>query len=174
MIKLVILDIDGVLTDGKKYYGQDGMPFAKTYCDKDFTAIKRLRGSGVSVCFLSGDNIVNEAMAKNRNIDFYYARGKDKAEFIEDFEKFYNTTASSMLYIGDDLFDASIMKKVSYSYCPADACKDIKEICGESNVLNNKGGNNVVMEMVDVLLQRGLVNDCTFEDIEKLDKNEKF
>ena len=58
--------------------------------------------------------------------------------------------------------------------CPADACRDIKEICGESNVLNNKGGNNVIMEMVDVLLQRGLINDCTFEDIEKLDKNEKF
>ena len=80
MINLVILDIDGVLTDGRKYYDKNGMPFAKTYCDKDFTAIKRLRGAGVSVCFLSGDNVVNEAMAKNRNIDFYYARGKDKAE----------------------------------------------------------------------------------------------
>ena len=43
MIKLIILDIDGVLTDGRKYYGVDGIPFAKTYCDKDFTAIKRMR-----------------------------------------------------------------------------------------------------------------------------------
>ena len=42
MIELVILDIDGVMTDGRKYYGVDGIPFAKTYCDKDFTGIKRL------------------------------------------------------------------------------------------------------------------------------------
>ena len=48
MIKLVILDIDGFLTDGRKYYNAEGMPFIKTYCDKDFTAIKRLRGAGVA------------------------------------------------------------------------------------------------------------------------------
>ena len=89
MIKLVILDIDGILTDGRKYYGLDGIPFAKTYCDKDFTAIKRLRGAGVKVCFLSGDERVNKTMAINRNIDFYSARGKDKADFITEFEKTY-------------------------------------------------------------------------------------
>tara|TARA_R100001086_G_scaffold225206_1_gene143405 strand:- start:481 stop:1008 length:528 start_codon:yes stop_codon:yes gene_type:complete len=173
-VKLVILDIDGVMTDGKKYYDHDGLPFAKTYCDKDFTAIKRLKGSNVHVCFLSGDNVINEAMAKNRNIDFYYARGKDKAEFVEQFTKIYNTTLDSMLYIGDDLFDASIMKLVGHAYCPSDASRDIKDICGSLNVLNNKGGNNVIMELVDVLLQRGLVNDCTFQDIENLDKKEVF
>ena len=86
-IELVVLDIDGILTDGKKYYDQSGMPFAKTYCDKDFTAIKRLRGAGINVCFLSGDENVNKAMAENRNIDFYSARGKDKADFIPIFEK---------------------------------------------------------------------------------------
>ena len=72
LIELLVLDIDGVLTDGKKYYGLDGLPFAKTYCDKDFTAIKRVRGAGISVCFLSGDERVNKAMAKNRNIDFLF------------------------------------------------------------------------------------------------------
>ena len=82
MIKLVILDIDGIMTDGRKYYGLDGIPFAKTYCDKDFTAIKRIKGAGVEVCFLSGDERVNMAMAKNRNIPFYSARGKDKADFV--------------------------------------------------------------------------------------------
>ena len=65
-VELVILDIDGVMTDGRKYYGVDGVPFAKTYCDKDFTAIKRIRGAGVPVCFVSGDENVNKAMAENR------------------------------------------------------------------------------------------------------------
>lgn len=174
MIKLVILDIDGVLTDGKKYYGLDGIPFAKTYCDKDFTAIKRLRGSGVNVCFLSGDERVNKAMAENRKIDFYSARGKDKADFVPEFMETYNTLPADMLYIGDDLFDESIMRLVGHAYCPADAVKNLKILCGSSNVLARNGGENVVAELVEVLLDRGLVHDCTFADIEALDKKEVF
>jgi 3-deoxy-D-manno-octulosonate 8-phosphate phosphatase (KDO 8-P phosphatase) len=178
MIKLVILDIDGVMTDGRKYYDTNGMPFAKTYCDKDFTAIKRLRGAGVDVCFLSGDNVVNEAMAKNRNIDFFYARGKDKVDFIPELQEKYNTTPEHMAYIGDDLFDSSILQAVTYPFCPADANREVKKICvsafGYNNILQSNAGCNVIMEMVEVLLERGLINDCTMQDIEALDKNEKF
>ena len=174
MIKLVILDVDGVLTDGRKYYDKTGMPCLKTYCDKDFTAIKRLKGAGVKVCFLSGDDFINKEMAKNRNIDFYSARGKDKADFVSLFETRYNSKRSEMLYIGDDLFDASIMKKVKYSFCPSDACLDIKNICGPNNTLTSPGGSNVIMEMVQLLLDRKLVPDATMQQIENLDKKEKF
>tara|TARA_R110001592_G_scaffold358590_1_gene663738 strand:+ start:1533 stop:2057 length:525 start_codon:yes stop_codon:yes gene_type:complete len=174
MIKLVILDIDGIMTDGKKYYGLDGIPFAKTYCDKDFTAIKRLRGAGVHVCFLSGDERVNMAMAKNRNIDFYSARGKDKANFVEMFEEKYQAGKHEMLYIGDDLFDLSIMKKVGHAFCPQDAPNKLKNFCGYSNVIPANGGENLVAKMVDLLLDRGQVKDATMEDIEALDKRETF
>ncbi len=174
MIDLVILDIDGIMTDGKKYYGLDGIPFAKTYCDKDFTAIKRLRGAGVKVCFLSGDERVNKAMAENRNIDFYSARGKDKAEFVEQFEIHYETKKENMLYIGDDLFDLSIMKLVGHAFCPKDAPNTLKEYCGYANVLPRIGGENVVAKLFDTLLERNLVKDCTMQDIEKLDKKEVF
>jgi len=174
MIKLVILDIDGVLTDGRKYYGIDGIPYSKTYCDKDFTAIKRMRGSGVEVCFLSGDERVNKAMASNRNIPFYSARGKDKAEFVEIYEKHYNVSRKEMLYIGDDLFDKSIMEQVGHAYCPSDACRDIKMLCGEANTLSNKGGHNAICELFDILLDRKLISDCTMKEVENLDKKEMF
>ena len=173
-IRLVILDIDGILTDGKKYYGLDGIPFAKTYCDKDFTAIKRLRGAGISVCFLSGDERVNKEMAKNRNIDFYSARGLDKAVFIKDFETTYNTTPDKMLYLGDDLFDLSIMKSVGYAFCPVDSPNKIKKSCGKKNIIDRRGGENVVARLVDILLERSLIEDATMEQIEALDKNEKI
>ena len=173
MIDLVILDVDGVMTDGRKYYDLKGMPFAKTYCDKDFTAIKRMKGAGIKVCILSGDNTINEPMANNRNIDFYYARGKEKSEFVSDFEKTYNTKSDNMLYIGDDLFDSRIMSIVGHAYCPADANSQVKAICGDKNILNN-GGCNVIAEMVDLLLERNLISDCTMEDIENLDKKEVF
>jgi 3-deoxy-D-manno-octulosonate 8-phosphate phosphatase (KDO 8-P phosphatase) len=111
-IDLIILDIDGIMTDGKKTYDLAGNVISKTYCDKDFTAIKRMRAAGLKVCFLSGDNRINQLMAANRNIDFYYARGVDKVSFVDSFEKKYNTTRERMLYLGDDLFDMNIMKEV--------------------------------------------------------------
>jgi 3-deoxy-D-manno-octulosonate 8-phosphate phosphatase KdsC-like HAD superfamily phosphatase len=45
MIKLIILDVDGIMTDGKKYYGQDGSVYLKSFCDKDWTSIKRFKSS---------------------------------------------------------------------------------------------------------------------------------
>ena len=174
MIRLVILDIDGVLTDGKKYYGLDGMPFAKTYCDKDFTAIKRLKGSGVQVCFLSGDEKVNLHMATNRNIPFYSARGKNKAEFVEVYEHKYNLDRRDMLYIGDDLFDLSIMKLVGHAFCPQDAPNILKDYCGAKNIVPRNGGENVVAKLFDILLERRQVTDCTMKEIEALDKKEVF
>lgn len=171
MIELVILDIDGILTDGKKYYNLEGMPFAKTYCDKDFTAIKRMRASGTKVCFLSGDPKVNQKMAQNRNIDFYNARGLDKGDFVKMFTEIYKVEPENMLYLGDDLFDISIMKKVGYPYCPQDAPDSVKEVC---DVLVGKGGDNLVCKLVDFLLRKGYIKDATLEEIEKLDKKEKF
>jgi 3-deoxy-D-manno-octulosonate 8-phosphate phosphatase (KDO 8-P phosphatase) len=171
VIKLVILDIDGILTNGKKYYGLDGMPFAKTYCDKDFTAIKRMRASGVKVCFLSGDDKVNANMAKNRNIDFYYARGRDKVEFVSEFVDIYETLPRHMLYLGDDLFDLNIMKAVGHAYCPEDSPQIVKESC---EVIPSVGGENLVCKLVDILLKGGDIIDAPLEAIEELDKKENF
>ena len=76
LIKLAIFDIDGVLTNGKKTYGKDGSCISKTFCDKDFTAIKRFIAAGVKVIMISGDNY-NKTMAEKRNIDFYCTRDKE-------------------------------------------------------------------------------------------------
>ena len=121
---------------------------------------------------------LNDDNVYERNIDFFYARGKDKADFIPELAEKYNTTVEHMAYIGDDLFDSSMLEAVQFPFCPADACRDVKKICvsafGYHNVLQSNGGCNVIMEMVDLMLERGLVNDCTMQDIEALDKNEKF
>jgi len=174
MIKLVVLDIDGVMTDGSKTYGIDGSVVAKRYNDKDFTAIKRLRAGGTPVCFLSGDNRINEKMAQNRNIDFYYARGIDKASFVPVFADKYGATASEMLYIGDDLFDISMLRVVGHPYCTADSPNVVKKECGPMGVVPRKGGENVVAALYDILLDKNLVEDATMEAIEAFDKKERF
>ena len=89
-IELLILDVDGVLTDGTKVYDIDHNVLSKRYMCKDFTAIKRFIAAGVKVVMLSGDNF-NRYMAEKRNIDFYCSRNKDlsldKARYLEVFSK---------------------------------------------------------------------------------------
>ena len=114
------------------------------------------------------------AMAKNRNIDFYSARGKDKADFLDIFVQNYQSSPSDMLYIGDDLFDLSIMEKVGHAYCPNDACRDIRELCGIKNIVPKNAGDNVISELYAILTDRDLIKDCTMSEIEALDKKEKF
>ena len=107
-IKLLILDIDGVLTDGTKIYNEKHEVISKRFLCKDFTAIKRMVASGIKVIMLSGDNF-NKTMAEKRNIDFYCTRDKnlslDKSLFIEEFQQKYNVSIDKMSFIGDDYFD---------------------------------------------------------------------
>ena len=69
-IELLILDVDGILTDGTKIYNEEHEVLGKRYLCKDFTAIKRFIAAGVKIVMLSGDNF-NRKMANKRNIDFW-------------------------------------------------------------------------------------------------------
>lgn len=125
---LLILDIDGVMTDGNKYYGPDGRVVMKTFNDRDFTAIKRFKMKGVKVCFLSGDENINGIMAKNRGIDFFksdtWDEGSNKELFIDQFQEKYKVTPDKMAYVGDDFYDIGILEKVGYPFC-TDSAPDI-------------------------------------------------
>ena len=113
MIKLIILDVDGVMTDGKKYYDRDGNVVIKNFCDKDWTAIKRFRAIGIPVVFLTGD-AYNATILKNRNLPYVVNRGegfhRDKVNFLDDILTEYECDAKETVYVGDDLFDMGVMK----------------------------------------------------------------
>ena len=170
-IKLLILDVDGVLSDGKKYYDGSGLAVYKTFCDKDFTAIKKFRASGCRVIFLSGDKNVNQHVAINRNIDFYNSRGKCKTEFIDIILEKYKTTIDQTAFVGDDIFDLPLMEMVGYKYCPNDAATELKSIC---YILDNNGGNNCINELYDKLLASNLVKSYDIKTLLAIDNNDKF
>lgn len=173
---LLILDVDGVLTDGKKYYDNTGKCVMKTFCDRDFTAIKKLRCAGMKVVWLSGDRIVNESVAKNRHIPFYCNRENtimvDKVTFIERFEKEYNTTAAEMLYVGDDIFDVNIMRKVFCSFCPYDAPAEVRT--ASKIVLKSRSGQNVLTELYELLIENSTITAPSIDEVMKLDQSEIF
>jgi len=169
---LLILDVDGVLTDGTKVYDSEHNVLSKRYVCKDFTAIKRFVAAGVKVVFLSGD-IFNKSMAEKRNIDFYCSRGEDlsldKSRFIPIFSEKYKVEPKDMFFVGDDYFDLSIINSLKNTYCPSDAPKSVKEQC--LKVLQNRGGDGVIVELYDILSGE-LFEDASEEEVSDLDKKE--
>jgi 3-deoxy-D-manno-octulosonate 8-phosphate phosphatase (KDO 8-P phosphatase) len=148
---LLILDVDGVLTNGIKDYAPDGSVVAKRFNDKDFTAIKRFKEAGIEVVWLSGDDCVNKIVAEKRNIPFYHSRSTEgvlsKSHFVEYFQEKYNINWKYMAYVGDDYFDLDIIKKVGMAFCPSDAIEDVRKSCYP---LDTKGGLGVVVELFNM------------------------
>jgi len=149
LFKLLILDIDGVMTNGTKLYDTEGKVMGKSFYDHDFTAIKRFQADGVAVCFLSGDERVNRKICKNRNIDYFHNRkGADKSEYLEEICQHYDAFPATTAYVGDDIYDLQIMNLVNYSFCPVDAVQDVLDFCNKSgHVLEAKGGEGVIKEL---------------------------
>lgn len=172
-IKLLILDVDGVLTDGTKVYDREHNPVHKTFRCKDFTAIKRFIAAGVKVIMLSGD-AWNRDMAYKRNIPFYCTRGDDlsldKSRYISHLESTYNVKSENMAFVGDDYFDLSMFKKLFWSFSPSDAPQIIKD--NSLYVLKSKGGEGVIVELYDFLVAKGVVSEATEEAVAELDKKE--
>ncbi len=172
MIELLILDVDGVLTDGTKIYDKKHNVLSKKYLCKDFTAIKRFMSAGVKVVFISGDSF-NETMANKRNIDFYCSRSLDlsldKLPFVEKFKDKYDVEINNMAFVGDDYFDLSIIKKLNYTYCPSDSPQIVKDNCQVT--LKSKGGQGVIVELYDLLVGEHFQEPLE-EDVINLDKQE--
>ena len=172
-IKLLILDIDGVLTDGTKVYTEKHEPVYKRFRCKDFTAIKRFIAAGVQVIMLSGDNW-NAEMARQRNIPFYCTRGSDlgldKSVYLSHLESTYDVKKENMAFVGDDYFDLSMFKTLFWTFAPSDSPRIIRQNC--LYLLKSKGGQGVVQELYDFLVGKGIVQDASEAAVADLDKAE--
>jgi 3-deoxy-D-manno-octulosonate 8-phosphate phosphatase (KDO 8-P phosphatase) len=173
MIKLLILDVDGVLTDGTKFYDKDHNVLAKRFLCKDFTAIKRFMAAGVRVVMLSGD-IFNKTMANKRNIDFYCSRNSDlsldKSRFLDEFEEKYDVQRENMAFVGDDYFDLSMFGSLKYTFATSDAPNIIKDSSLYTTFAT--GGEGVVVELYDLFIEKGWIVDASEDQVAELDKQE--
>ena len=149
-MKLLILDIDGVMTDGTKVYDAGYNVIAKRFYDKDFTAIKLFVGAGVDVMFLSADDRVNRGMADSRGIMFWYTR--DKVGVLSEICTTRNIEIKDVCFVGDDITDEPIMDAIVRGggkvYCPSDAWPSLLRN-DDVFTLNAEGGHGVVMVLYD-------------------------
>ena len=147
-IRLVILDVDGVLTDGT--VNAIG-PSEKRIFLRDLDAITLARNEGIKVAFLTGESKDEAKPVVDRcggGITLYDA--KDKEEGIKEISKLLNMDLSEICYVGDARRDCPALKLAGLGLCPADGDKLAKE--SADKILLASGGRGAVSEAVDLIL----------------------
>jgi 3-deoxy-D-manno-octulosonate 8-phosphate phosphatase (KDO 8-P phosphatase) len=146
-IKLLMLDVDGTLTDGKIYISNSGEEI-KAFNVKDGYAIKEiLPKTGIVPVIITGrKSKIVEIRANELDIKEVYQGVKSKLQIYEDLKSKYNITDENIAYIGDDFNDLIILKRIKYSACPQDAVEKVKEVC--NFIMDRKGGEGAVYEFI--------------------------
>ena len=149
-IRLLCLDVDGVLTDAGMYYGPDG-EVLKKFNTRDGMGLTRVRDAGVSVAIISGeDNAIVHARAAKLKIDEVFCGATDKRLAIEELCTRYHLDMSEVAFIGDDLNDLSALGCVGLPCAVADAAEPVKAIA--AYVTQKRGGDGAVRELCEFLI----------------------
>ena len=151
-VRLLALDVDGVLTDGGVYIGDEGSEFRR-FDIKDGQGLKRAMEAGIRVTILSSSPCPSVLhRAKQLGIIDVFIDVKDKLECLKDLCQQYNITLDEVCFIGDDLADQEVMKTIGLPCTPADAIEKVKGIA--AYVAKQSGGHGAVREVCDRLLLR--------------------
>lgn len=149
-IKLVIFDVDGVLTDGRLYFCDDGMEI-KVFHVHDGVGINALQKAGIVVAIISGrPSPAVEARAKALNIQHVYLNQKDKLIPFYDLIEKLKIPPEQVAYMGDDLPDLPVMQKVGLSVAVANAHPIVrKQALWQTKAM---GGYGAAREICDLIL----------------------
>ncbi len=162
-IKLVIFDVDGVLTDGGLYFTDDGREIKK-FNVKDGLGISILVKKKVEVAVITGRNsvIVADRM-KSLGVNHVYQGRMNKLETYENLKVAMNISDSEVAFVGDDIIDLPIMRRCSLSIAVADAHHEVKSQA--ALVLDKCGGEGAARDVCDLIMHaQDLVHDFTAED----------
>ncbi len=157
-IKMLVFDVDGVMTDGSITYDENGVEY-KTFFAKDGHGIVRMNKSGFITAIITARNNGTVAhRAKNLNFTELYQGYKFKLPALEELMEKYNLSPENVSYMGDDLPDICILEKVGLACCPADAVDEVKDVCNFVSKYN--GGRGAVRELCDFILEtQGIEKD---------------
>lgn len=161
MIELIILDVDGCMTDGRITYTNSGDEI-KAFNVKDGFAIKQWMRLGKKVAIITGrDSKIVERRAKELGIHYLFQGMENKVEALEEIKLSSNIEFENIAAIGDDLNDYRLLKRVGISFTPNDAVNFIKE--NVDVVLSKKGGDGAVREMIEILVEKEGLKDKYLE-----------
>ncbi len=154
-IRVIVMDVDGTLTDGKIYMGVDGEAM-KAFDIKDGHAIYRFRDYGIIPAVITGrSSKIVENRCKELKVEHLYQGIANKVEKLEELLRLLGEkdgtvyTFENVAYAGDDLIDLECMKKCGIAICPSDAVEEVKEV--SHFVSTKEGGRGVVREFFDLV-----------------------
>lgn len=149
-IKLVVTDIDGVWTDAKMYYTEDG-EFMKAFSTYDGMAVYLLKQAGIPTAIITGENSGPvAARARKLSIDDVYLGISDKLAVLQELLDKYQLTAEEVAYIGDDVNDYTVMQVVGLTASPANT--PAFHILKPDILLERAGGDGAFRELADIIL----------------------
>jgi len=150
LIKLLICDIDGVMTDGRLFFGDNGLEY-KAFHSRDGLGIIMLQRSGLPLAIITArtSNVVSHRM-KNLNINLVFQGQKDKAQAFSQICRQLQLEAAQVAYIGDDLVDIPVMRQAGLSIAVADAHERVKQQAHWTTP--HKGGQGAVRDVCELLM----------------------
>ena len=150
MIKLIVLDVDGCLSDGKIIYSSDGQEY-KNFNVKDGLGITTWIKMGNEAAIITGRNsTIVEKRAKELGITHLYQGVDDKDRVLQELIDSLGLKSYEVAVVGDDLNDYNMLLKAGRSFTPNNGVKEIQAIV--QTVLSRKGGDGAVREMIDILV----------------------
>jgi 3-deoxy-D-manno-octulosonate 8-phosphate phosphatase (KDO 8-P phosphatase) len=149
-VRLLCVDVDGVLTDAGMYYGPDG-EVLKKFNTRDGMGLARVREAGVAVAIISGeDSAIVHARATKLKIDDVFSGAADKRLAIDQLCARHGLGMDEVAFIGDDLNDLPALECVGLACAVADAAEPVKAVA--HYVTERRGGEGAVREVCELLI----------------------
>jgi 3-deoxy-D-manno-octulosonate 8-phosphate phosphatase (KDO 8-P phosphatase) len=149
-IKLVLTDVDGVLTDGGMYYTADG-DIMKKFHVRDGMGVTLLRKNNIDTIIVTKEKTkMVKQWARKMKVKKLYDGIIQKEVILNKICKEYNISPQEIAYIADDVNDLELLKKVGFAVTPNDGIKHAKKIC--DYVCKSRSGEGAFRELVDLIL----------------------
>ncbi len=163
-IKLLILDVDGVMTDGSIILDNEGNEF-KRFHVRDGHGIKMIQKAGITVVIITGrKSKVVEIRAKELGIKEVHQKIYNKSAVFDHMLKKYACREENIAFMGDDVVDQELLKRAGLTAAPADAEEEAKKLA--DIVTKRDGGRGAVREFIDLILKSsGLWNRVSGESL---------
>jgi len=147
-IKVLVMDVDGTLTDGCIYVGNDGEVMKAFHVQDGYAIAHMLPGMGITPVIITGrSSQIAQTRAKELKISHLYQGVSDKLAKLKEVARELGVTAEQIAYIGDDVNDLSCIGYCGYTACPANAVDQVLDKV--DYVCKREGGKGAVREFID-------------------------
>lgn len=150
-VKLLLLDVDGVLTDGSLIYGENATE-AKSFNTQDGLGLRLVQESGVAVGLITARHSdIVQRRAEELNIDHIYQGIGRKLDSFKEILHLADLKPFEVCYMGDDWIDLALLSRVGFAACPANAVIEVQDVC--HFVSGRSGGHGAVREVCDLIIR---------------------